>query len=222
MIKEWISGSTARATPASFRQLGGYARRVAACVATPDPLLFRDIRDGWHGQVGYNIAELRPDDPLIARGVYPIEEQHLVRSAFEALARDTFSVAVQHGDLSPRNLIVGERRAPVLIDWGCGSVDVYPIQPINNLRLAQCEPGAASDACFNAFIEGMGLSWQECEAMLPTLNRWLVLKAFDSSVPGLRRAALPFALVLSGPSEARASRTRRPSAAHRAVRLKCS
>ena len=179
MIGEWIDGATAPDTPATFHQLGEYAFQLAANSPPRQLRLFPDPFGGWRGQVHYNLAQLTADDPLIGLQVYAPAHQARLREAFEALRTGTFTTALEHGDLAPRNLIVRDNGEAVLIDWGCAAFDVVPLQPVNQLRQRRFETGAPSESCLRAFVEGLRIDWAECVRLEPVLNRWFLLKAMD-------------------------------------------
>ena len=171
--------------PARVRSTGCFVERPTAGIPVPaGSVLGRSddrawmIQDWIEGRPD-NLAQLNGDDPLIRLGVYHPADQPKLKDAFEALAAGSFSVALQHGDPSPGNLIVPSRGGPVLIDWGCAVVDVMPLQPINHLRLSRCTRGAPSEDGLRAFAGGLAVRWAECLAMETVLNRWLVLKMVD-------------------------------------------
>ena len=179
MIQEWIDGVQATETAKSFRTLGAYARQLSEARVSPDVALFPDSQKHWTAQVTYNLEQLRDDDPLISLGVYRTIDQTFLHGVFaELLTRDCV-VALDHGDLSPRNVLVRGDGAFVLIDWGCATFEVSPWVALSRMRAQHVLHGTPPVECGEAFADGMGLSRAHAVAMQPTVHAWALLKAID-------------------------------------------
>lgn len=179
MIEEWIDGQHPAVSPETYWRLGDCSRKLSGVLLAPTGALFAGLSGDWAAQVDYNLSQLTLDDALLRLGVYPAERQKAHRAAFMRLRNARFAVGLQHGDLAPGNVIVRANGEWVLIDWGCARFDVAPIVPINELRLQRLESHQPPLACLRAFVEGAGITWDQCTAIEPNLNAWLALKAID-------------------------------------------
>jgi aminoglycoside phosphotransferase (APT) family kinase protein len=179
VVLEWIEGRPASHDRNAYRCLGTYARRLAHASVEADPALFPDPFGGWSGQLQYNLAQLTDEDPLLRLGTYREDQRPALRRAIELLLERPFSVGFRHGDLTPQNLLFGERGQAVLLDWGCARFDVVPIEEISDLRRERMGTGKPSLDCFRVFVHELGMDWAGCQALLPVLNAWLLLKSVD-------------------------------------------
>lgn len=167
-----------------WRTLGGYARRIHAIpvsgfgnlVSDPGADTFGNGHaPSWEAQVAYNQAQLGLEDALIALGVYDAGEIEAIQAAFAELAGCRFRFGLNHGDLSPRNVIVSPGGETFLLDWGCAHVHAVPHSDLLTLPDWQ----SPDDPTTAAFLAGYGLSRAEYEALLPDLKRLSLLRAFD-------------------------------------------
>lgn len=165
---------------ALLRVLGQYARRIH----TIPPQGFGyslteftngDARAGWLRFVDYNLGELSMSDPLLALGVYTRDQQTAIREAFLWLRSLPLRIGLNHGDLSRQNTIVDSSGQVFLLDWGCAEINVVPHFDLNALLMSYSQ----SDPDFYAFLEGYEISEAEWSRLLPELDAFSLLKAFD-------------------------------------------
>ena len=178
-IQEWIDGTRAPNTPETYRVLGDYARRLAQHTVTPPLGMFADANVDWRAQVQYNINQLTPHDPLIQLNVYATHAQTLVRDVFVMLGHHKFAVGLDHGDLTPRNVIARSNGPAVLIDWGCATYDVCPFAALARVYAARALHNTPSVTGAAAFVDGCGVASNFAVNMLPRVRAWAVLKAVD-------------------------------------------
>lgn len=167
-----------------WRTLGGYARRIHALPVGGFGNVLADVEADtfgnghsptWEEQLAYNLAQLTRTDPLITLGVYGAGEREEVQAAFAELGALVFRFGLNHGDLSPRNVIVSPDSETFLLDWGCAHVHVVPHSDLLTLPDWQ----SPDDPITAAFLEGYGLSWAVYGALLPGLTRLALLRTFD-------------------------------------------
>ena len=163
-----------------FRILGHYARLIHAlpCDGFGDSIAGFEgggAQEGWLRFVDYNLGELTQRDPLIALGVYAPNQQDAIRTAFQWLRSLSLRVGLTHGDLARRNTIVDETGHVVLLDWGCAEMNIVPHYELNAL-LSWYKPDNTN---LRAFLDGYGMTEDEWTALLPELDAFMLLKAFD-------------------------------------------
>lgn len=129
-------------------------------------------------KIAYNLAQLGPQDPLVAYAAYAPGQTALLRRALQRLAQQPLPMGLCHGDLSPRNVLVGQA-GMTLLDFG--SAQVAPVPDQNWLDLPR-QPEVIS-----AFGEGYGCDRASLEPHLSGIRllerldklRW----AIDHGVP---------------------------------------
>ena len=182
-----VLGANGEDTPDAlsvWKTLGGYARRIHTVPVTGFGNVLADAEADrfsnghsptWNEQLAYNLAQLTPTDALIALGVYDAEERGVVQAAFAELGTCRFQFGLNHGDLSPRNVIVSSSGETSLLDWGCAHVHAVPHSDLLTLPHWQLP----LDPVTATFLQGYGLSGADYEALLPDLARLHVLRSFD-------------------------------------------
>ncbi|MBC7804871.1 MAG: phosphotransferase [Akkermansiaceae bacterium] len=134
-----------------------------------------DAQQKWHDFVHYNICSLTPDDELPRLQVYAPEQQDTIRRVFENLLTPSFRFGLNHGDLSPRNVLIDADATVHLLDWGSAEAHIVPhydflhIVPWDDLQ----------NENFRAFLEGYEMSEAMFARILPELRSLLLLKSFD-------------------------------------------
>lgn len=164
LVEEFVAGGRApdHACPGLWRTLGRYAaamRAVPLGADAPDALFSRfgrDLPTAWRRHLQYNLDRLTDDDPLLELGVYERREQPSLRDILLQLADVPLTHGLGHGDLTLANVLVPDRGAPVLIDWGSASAGPSPWADLVQLHRHRVRDGVA-DEYLDAFTEGCGL-----------------------------------------------------------------
>ncbi len=188
MIQTFIEGDDGRESSVApsrlWRALGKYAKLIHAIEVGGLGLELSDITRGdsqssWLSHVNYNIESLCADDALIDLKVLTWPQSNAVRGMFEVLRGRRFDFGLTHGDISLKNVIVGESGEVSLLDWGSAAADIVPhMELIELLRMNMLEndPDAAG---LRSFLDGYGMTPAAFEAMRPDLEALLLLRAFD-------------------------------------------
>ena len=132
-------------------------------------------RNGWLRFVDYNLGELTSSDMLITLGVYRLDQQDSIRLAFTWLRGLPLRIGLNHGDPARRNTMVDADGRVYLLDWGCAEMHIVPHYDI----CALLDWYSPDEAKLHAFLDGSGLNAAEWERLLPELNAFSLLKAFD-------------------------------------------
>lgn len=183
LVQTFVDGvsGTERRSPNLWRTLGEYARTVHAIPVSADAPegLFsrfgRNLPAAWEAHLGYNLDQLVPADPLISLGAYRSHEQPRLRDAIPQLRSTEWKFGLNHGDLSPRNLLVPPRDKPVLIDWGSACAGPVPFNDLLPLAKAHQIEDNPSARDLDAFADGYGISLEVGD----TLEHLLLLSALD-------------------------------------------
>lgn len=163
---EGTPGDKAPDWEATWRTLGEWAARVHRL-----PAIGEDAQAHWLAQRKLNVDSLGPDDPLLTLGIYREEDVPGLRRRFASLPDGPIGLC--HGDLAPRNLIIGPERS-TLIDWGCAAMHLVPHHDFEEILRGHLLDDDPNEGEWRAFAEGYGdvAFWVEAEG-------YLLLKAFD-------------------------------------------
>jgi aminoglycoside phosphotransferase (APT) family kinase protein len=161
-----------------WRQLGEWAAVVHHLVVPPEAWRLFPLRssptEDWAAQRHLNIVSLGPDDPLLALGIYDLGDVPWLQTMFAGIPDGPLGLC--HGDLAPRNLILGDDGRTWLLDWGCASLHLTPhaeVEDVLRKHLLENEPDRAE---WTAFASGYG---SDGPTLLAEVGPFLVLKAFD-------------------------------------------
>jgi Ser/Thr protein kinase RdoA (MazF antagonist) len=163
----------------TWQTLGDYARRIHSIpVAGWGRALVADGRfaESWTSHLEYNIAALRPDDELIARGVLTEASSLRLRGELEDLMHRDFRFGLCHGDIALWNTLVDSSDRLWLLDWGCAASSVVPHYEINEIR----RTAKPSEPQLAAFLRGYGLSPDELAIMASDLRVLAALREVDT------------------------------------------
>ena len=130
----------------------------------------------WPDHLAYNIDALGDNDPLAELGVLNAATSDDVRRRFERLASKHFRIGLCHADLAPRNVLMRNGQAAVLLDWELGRAAPVPHYDIN--EIIRSKRGTAYE--IDVFRLSYGLSdteFAEIKADLPDL---LALRDIDT------------------------------------------
>lgn len=199
-IQEHVAGAPASSSEAVWAALGRYGAAIGDLQPDDDAPegLFsrfgRDLDHAWRAHLAYNLACLDGQDILLRRGVYSAAEQRLLRDAVTELLDVPMRFGLGHGDLSPRNLVLPDGGAPVLVDWG--SAAFGPLYYPDVLAAEQEEPGSGgpTPAAWRAFVDGLGVDPADLASVLPAfrllqrhdLVRWALDRRPDRVADTLR------------------------------------
>jgi Ser/Thr protein kinase RdoA (MazF antagonist) len=180
-VQSFVDGRTPSASEAisTWQALGDYARRINSIpVAGWGRTLVADGRfaESWTSHLEYNIAALRPDDELVARGFLTEASSRRLRNELERLLRRNFRFGLCHGDIALWNTLIDGSGRPWLLDWGCAASSVVPHYEINEI-LRTASPGELELA---AFFRGYGLSSKELATMARELRVLAALREIDT------------------------------------------
>ncbi len=181
-----ISGDTVSAEDQTrvWQELGKYAKLIHSIEATGFGEQLIDAEQGfcsnphsptWIDFVDYNLSSLTPTDQLLSLGVYTDSQQPRIKSIFEALKVQRFKFGLCHGDLDPRNTILGAEGQLTLLDWGCASVNIVPHHDL----IAILRFHDPQDKNVLAFLDGYGVSVGGFKSLMPALTSLRLLQAFD-------------------------------------------
>jgi len=157
----------------------------------------------WDAHIRYNLDALCDGDRLLGLGVYLPHQAESIRDAFSCLLAGfetgRLRLGLLHGDLSPRNVMVGTDETIHLIDWGCALVHAVPHYGLACLLRSRLEDGSVSETDEASFRAGYGLDVDAYEAMVRDIQCIALLDAFDKlrwaldrspgDVPAFRRFA---------------------------------
>jgi Ser/Thr protein kinase RdoA (MazF antagonist) len=180
-VRSFVDGRRPSASEAisTWQALGDYARRIHSIpVAGWGRTLVADGRfaESWTSHLEYNIAALRPDDELVARGILTEASSLGLRNELEHLRRRDFRFGLCHGDIALWNTLIDGSGRPWLLDWGCAAASVVPHYEINEI-LRTARP---SELQLAAFLRGYGLSSQEMATMARELRVLAALREIDT------------------------------------------
>lgn len=186
LVLGYVPGATrTRGSVEEWHLLGTFARRAAQVLPdddAPDGLFGRFGRDlplAWQRHLQFNLDALGPSDPLLAAGVYAADDAGSVARILEMLRAVPFDHGLAHGDLSPRNLVVPDLGAAVLIDWGAASAGPAPWTDLLVVRrwwLGQDPQTPVTDDDLEAFAQGCGI---DLVAEAPTIDALELVHALD-------------------------------------------
>ncbi len=110
--------------------------------------------------------EIAASRRLIDLGVITPAQQKLIQGVLSAMRKKEHKFGLSHGDLDPRNVIVGRDGTINLIDWCCSMVCLVPHVDLYNI-LRETDPDGPDMA---AYLEGYGMSRDEFVAVLPEVR----------------------------------------------------
>lgn len=175
-----------------WQKLGQYARRFNQITVSgfglefrtePEETFFNNFTPTWDAHVSYNISSLGCEDPLVKLGVYRADQTGIISSIFEelrcAIESGRLKIGLNHGDLSPRNLMVATDGTMGLIDWGCALAHVAPHYDLACLLKGCLFDGNPSAGSLEAFLSGYGIDSESFEDMKADIHHIMLLDAFD-------------------------------------------
>ncbi len=182
-LLEYLEGTNATLLPDDnlliWETLGDYARRLAAVPVEGfgdrllDPNQGR-FDDSWERYLDYNIDELHDADPLRRYSFFTAKIQQRCREILQSLRTLPLHFGLRHGDLTPRNALVGKEQV-YLLDWGESEVHVEPAMDLGELLYYE-QVGAERIA---RFWKGYGREPEELQALLPLVRKLYLLKRLD-------------------------------------------
>lgn len=180
-VQSFVEGRTPLISEAesTWQALGDYARRIHSIPVTGwGRTLAADghFAESWTSHLEYNVAALRTDDELIARGVLTEASSLRLRGELECLVRRDFRFGLCHGDIALWNTLIDGNGTPWLLDWGCAASSVVPHYEINEI-MRTAKPSGPQLA---AFLTGYGLSSKELTAMARELCVLAALREIDT------------------------------------------
>jgi aminoglycoside phosphotransferase (APT) family kinase protein len=188
MVESFVEGVEGRdaLTPSAdiWRALGGYARLIHS-VEVPgfglklSEILEGDAREAWPRHLEYNIESLNERDALLGLRVVTRAESRAVREVFAGLRGREFDFALNHGDLSLKNAVVGACGRVTLLDWGSAEAAAVPQHDLIELLKMSMTEGDPGVEDVRAFLDGYGISPDEYRRLMPELEALLTLRAFD-------------------------------------------
>jgi len=148
-VQSFVDGRTPSASEAisTWQELGDYARRINSMpVAGWGRTLVVDGRfaESWTSHLEYNIAALRPDDELVARGFLTEASSRRLRNELERLLRRNFRFGLCHSDIALWNTLIDGSGRPWLLDRGCAASAVVPHHEINETCERQVRTSGSS------------------------------------------------------------------------------
>jgi Ser/Thr protein kinase RdoA (MazF antagonist) len=180
-VQSFVEGPAPSASEkiSTWQALGDNARRINSIpVAGWGRTLLADGRfaESWTAHLEYNIAALRPDDALVARGVLTEASSLRLRHELEHLRRRDFRFGLCHGDIALWNTLIDGSGRPWLLDWGCAASAVVPHHEINEI-LRTAKP---DELQLTAFLRGYGLSATDLAVMARELRVLAALREIDT------------------------------------------
>lgn len=173
-LLSYIDGTPGEESETLWHTLGSYARRFHGIAldgfgeTLPD-FVAGEGRARWQGFIDYNVGSLTPQDRLLALGVYTPAEQDELRARFTALHTWDVPLGLCHGDLAPRNTLIGKDGTVFLLDWGCAEAHLVPHYDLLGIP-AEALP---------AFLDGYGTEPSARGTLLQEVEALRLLKSFD-------------------------------------------
>ena len=173
-LLSYIEGTPGEESSSLWQTLGEYARRLHGITLdgfgeTLPEFVAGEGRARWHRFIDYNAESLMPTDRLCQLGVYTQAERPELLARFTALRQWQIPLGLCHGDLSPRNTLVGKDGTVFLLDWGCAEAHLVPHYDLL---------GIPADA-LPAFLDGYGAEPSARGTLLQEVEALRLLKAFD-------------------------------------------
>ena len=174
LIQSFVEGTPGEESSVLWQTLGQYAQRFHGILldgfgeTLPD-FVAGEGRARWHGFIDYNCESLTREDRLLALGVYVTSEQAELRARFTALRAWEVPLGLCHGDLAPRNTLIGSDGTIFLLDWGCAEAHLVPHYDLL---------GIPTDA-LPAFLDGYGTEPSARGTLLQEVEALRLLKSFD-------------------------------------------
>lgn len=175
-----------------WQKLGQYARRFNQINVSgfgldfqtePEEAFYNSFTPTWDAHVDYNINSLGCEDIFIDLRVYRQDQIGFLSCIFEelkcAIQSGRLKIGLNHGDLSPRNLMVAVDGTMCLIDWGCALAHVAPHYDMACLLKGCLLDGNPSTESFEAFLSGYGIDSTVFENMKADIHHIMLLDAFD-------------------------------------------
>lgn len=124
----------------------------------------------WGRHLGENLAAL-DHHPVVA--ALPRTHAALLGARLRALAARAFRIGLCHGDLHPRNVVLGAS-GPHLIDWGCAHAQVAPQFDLRELLRGHAPEAPEA----RAFADGLGPG-VDAARLFREAESLLLLTSFD-------------------------------------------
>lgn len=180
MIQNHLGGRNAKDVEQAnrnriWRKLGTYARKFHEIPGIDEEAVNeQEFHADWKARLNYNLKELHQSDSLLSLGYLSSEEHRAISTLLESLEEKEFKTGLVHGDLSPRNVHM-EGEEIYLLDWGTAEINVVPHTEIGILQIS----GEASEEEISLFLEGMGISQKEYQAIERDVHALNLLHRLD-------------------------------------------
>ena len=181
MVMDYVMGERGEDLAKSqvWQCLGSTLRAVHECCHDQALLNAFDAKEPsqpWLKQLTSSIEQLSPSDPLVALGVYSVEDIPNLATRFSSLPLGP--VGLCHGDVSPRNIIVNGDHG-TLIDWGCAELTIIPYFDMENAIRDQLLDENRGSYDLPSFASGYGWILSELVEHEAICLSYCVLKSFD-------------------------------------------
>jgi aminoglycoside phosphotransferase (APT) family kinase protein len=177
IVQTFVEGHNAdgRRSPELWRRLGEFSRKVNEIELSEDapdalfPRFGRDLVENWRKHIAYNLAELHSCDELLRLGAYEPGDQDLLKACFERLEGRINHFGFTHGDLVPKNALIGRTGEVVILDWGSAFTGPIPFADYQRIWADDAGEGFTR-ADLDAFAEGYGVPFSSLEDDLRDLQ----------------------------------------------------
>lgn len=158
-----------------WRNLGAYAAKYHTIQRIEEEAVeAQEFHKDWKARLIYNIAELQEKDSLLKNKILSQAEHLKTKQTLLKLKNIKFNVGLVHGDLCPRN-VVWAKETTYLLDWGTAEINVVPHTEIGLVLLSK----EASETEFNLFLEGLGISSAQYQAIEEEIHILNLLHQLD-------------------------------------------
>ena len=156
-----------------WRTLGQYARLINSIDVGVGPVVsdgitvYPDPELQWLGWLDECDKALE-DGRLIELGAYAAEQRPQIAAALAAMKQKQYGFGLSHGDLDPRNTIIGADGDIYLIDWCCSLVSLVPHVDLYNI-LREIDPAGPE---IRAYLDGYDMSFDVYQTIFPEVQAY--------------------------------------------------